>query len=114
MNIENKYPVTIFKRENDYGTFYSLGLSKKNMDGEYVNGYMDCRFKKGVTLDNQTRIYIKNAWLDFYLKDKRTNTYIFISDFELADKEETKEDVYANFGSSITAEQIDEMPDLPF
>lgn len=114
MNIENKYPATIFKRENNYGTFYSLGLSKKNMDGEYVNGYMPCKFKKGVTLDNQTRIYIKNAWLDFYLKNKITNTYIFISDFELADKEETKKDAYADFGNSFTAEQVDEIPDLPF
>ena len=110
MNIENKYPVTIFKRTNDYGTFYSLGLSKKNLDGNYINGYMDCRFKKDVTLDNQTRIKIKNAWLDFYVKDKRTITYIFISDFEVVDKQETTNDPYAEFGNSIKAEELD----LPF
>ena len=110
MNIENKYPVTIFKRTNDYGTFYSVGLSKKNMDGEYVNGYMPCKFKNGVSLDNQTRINIKKAWLDFYLKDKVTKTYIFISDFELVDKEETKEDPYANFGNSVKAEELDDLP----
>lgn len=119
MNIQNKYPVTIFKRENNYGTFYSVGLSKKNMEGNYVNGYMDCKFKKEVVLDNKTKINMKNAWLDFYVKDKKTIPYIFISDFDLVDtkQEQPKEeqfDPYKTFGTSITGEQLDEDMELPF
>lgn len=82
MNISNEYPVTIFKNVNDYGTFYKVGLSKKGVDGNYINGYKDIRFKKGVELADKTRIYIKKAWLDFYIKDKKTIDYIFCSEFE--------------------------------
>ena len=118
MNIENKYPVMIFKNINDGKAFYSIGLSRKDADGNYVNGYMTCRFKKDVELENQTKIYIKNAFLTFYLKDKITVPYIFISEFETIDQtiervkkeSEAQEDVYATFGNSITVEELD----LPF
>ncbi len=82
MNISNEYPVTIFKNTNDYGTFYKVGLSKKDVNGNTIRGYKDIRFKKGVELADKTRIYIKKAWLDFYVKDKKTIDYIFCSDFE--------------------------------
>lgn len=125
MNIENKYPVMIFKNVNEGKTFYSLGLSKKDADGNYVNGYISCRFKKDVELEDKTKIYIKNAFLTFYVKDKITVPYIFISEFDTVDQtiekikkeNEVQEDVvdpYSTFGSTITVEQLDEMPDLPF
>lgn len=60
-------------------------------------------------------------------KDKDGNTryknYVLVNNIEyLSSKQETKEesveetqeDPYANFGNSVTVEQIDEMPDLPF
>ena len=82
MNISNEYPVTIFKNVNDYGTFYKVGLSKKDVEGKYINGYKDIKFKKDVELEDKTKIYIKKAWLDFYIKDKKTIDYIFCSEFE--------------------------------
>lgn len=82
MNISNEYPVTIFKNVNDYGTFYKVGLSKKDVEGKYINGYKDIKFKKGVELEDKSKIYIKKAWLDFYIKDKKTIDYIFCSEFE--------------------------------
>jgi len=116
MNIENKYPIMVFKNINDGRAFYNLGLSKKDKEGNYINGYVACRFKKDVELENQTKISIKKAWLDFYVKDKKTNPYIFISEFDLVEdkKEEPKDDPYSAFGTSITAEEVDEFPDLPF
>ena len=72
----------IFKNENNGNVYYSIGLSKKNQDGSYENGYMNVRFKKDVELDNQTKIKINKAWIDFYVKEKRTYPYIFISEFE--------------------------------
>lgn len=86
MNISNEYPVTIFKNVNDYGTFYKVGLSKKDVNGNYINGYKDIRFKKGVELEDKSKIYIKKAWLDFYIKDKKTIDYIFCSEFELIEE----------------------------
>lgn len=81
MNISTENQVMIFKREYQGNIFYSLGLSKKNQDNTYTNGYMPCQFKKGVQLEDKTKIYIKKAWLSFYLKDKETKPYIFISEY---------------------------------
>ena len=121
MNIEQKYPVMIFKTVNDGKTFYNLGLSRKDAEGNYINGYINCRFKKDVELEDKTKIMIKKAFLTFYLKDKITVPYIFISEFDLVDtsiktmKNEAVEDPYKDFGSSITAEELDDsLPDLPF
>lgn len=55
--------VTVFK--NDKG-FYSIGVSNKNMDGTYENAYITAQFKKGVDLENKTKIDITNAFLSFY------------------------------------------------
>ena len=57
-------------------------MSKKDRNNQYFNGYMLCRFKKGVELDNQTRIIIKNAFISFFLREKETIPYVMICDFE--------------------------------
>ena len=121
MNINNENAVMIFKREYEGNTFYSIGLRKKNQDGTYTNGYMPCQFKKDVAIENQTKIYIKKAWLSFYLKDKETKPYIFISEFKTMDEamqpakailtEETgKEDPYNDFAQEVEITEAD----LPF
>ena len=98
MKLQYEYPVMIFKRDYEGRTYYSLGLSKKNQDGSYLNGYMPCQFKKEVTVDDKKKIYIKDAWLTFYIKDKKTMPYVFINQFEYVEdviketKEETKEE----------------------
>ena len=81
MQIVENYPVTIFRNDTEKGVFYSVGLSKKDINGNYVNGYKNVRFKKGVEVANKTKIYIKKAFLDFYQKENRTIDYIFITDF---------------------------------
>lgn len=117
MNIENKYPVMVFKKEYEGKTYYNLGLSKKDMNGNYINGYISCRFKKNIEVDDKKKIYIKNAWLDFYLKDKVTVPYVFINEFEYVEetikkiKQESKKDfdkVIEEFSQEIQDE------DLPF
>lgn len=75
--------VMIFAKDYNGKTFYSLGLSQKKQDGTYLNGYMDCEFKKGVTIPNKTKINITKGWLKFYInKEKRTVVQVFISEFE--------------------------------
>ena len=114
MNITNDKEVMIFRSEYEGKVFYSIGLSKKNKDGSYTNGYMPCQFKNGVNLGNQTKIKIGKAWLSFYLKDKKTVPYIFISEFTTAptDKQGEELDVYSTFGATIKAD--DPNLDLPF
>lgn len=124
MNIENKYPVMIFKREYEGKTFYNVGLSRKDRDGNYINGYMPCRFKNDVSVEDKTKMYIKSAWLDFYLKDKETKPYIFINEFELVGEtinkskvqeqqeilNEVVNDPFAEFGNEVIISD----DDLPF
>ena len=59
---------------------------------------------------------IKSAFLTFYLKEKITVPYIFVSEFDLVDtsiqtmKNEAVEDQFAAFGNSITVEELDDLP----
>lgn len=116
MEIKSDKVETIFRNEYNGKPLFSIGLTKKNKDGQYVNGYMEAHFKNGVDLPNKTRIRIKQAWLGFNQKEKKTYTYIFINDFDLEDGE----DVLKQFGDSIKTEsnigeQIKiEENDLPF
>lgn len=112
MKISNEYPVMIFKNTYENKDYYSLGLSKKNQDGTYANGYIQCQFRKGVAIENQTNIYIKDAWLSFYLKDNKTMPYVFINEYELV------ADVIKNTDKSVKSVKQDEIvltdADLPF
>lgn len=73
----------VFKYEYNDKPVYSIGLSKKDKDGNYIKGYKSVRFRKDVELDNMTKIRIKDSWIDFYRnEDGRTIDYIFINDFE--------------------------------
>ena len=119
MKIVNDRNVKVFANDYNDKRLYSIGLSKKDTNGEYVNGYMSCRFKKDIELNNKATIVIKDAWLDFYLSNKRTIPYIFINEFELIDKGEIKEDIQQNEAKDDPYQEIgDEIQltdeDLPF
>jgi len=86
MKVIEENPVMIFRKDWDNGTSYSIGLSKKDKNGNFVNGYMPCSFKKGVELENKTKIYIKDAWLNFNVKDNKTYTNIFINEYETVEE----------------------------
>lgn len=111
MNIISDRKEMIFVKDYNGKELYSLGISKKNQDGSYTNGYITCRFKKDVHLKNMTMIKIKQAWLDFYLKDKATIPYIFINDFEILEtsgdieEDKTTNDPYADMGEQIIIEE---------
>ena len=122
MEIVSNKEEMIFKSEYNDKPIYRLGLSKKDKDGNYVKGYINVNFKKGVDVPNMTKIKIKNAWLDFYKVDIKTVPVVFISDFEIVNPgvKEEKKDPFEEFGDSIktdfdTGEQIQITDaDLPF
>ena len=76
----------VFRHDRNDKTVYTVGLVKKNMDGEYERGYILTKFRNGVELDNRTLIKLKDAWLDFYKVDNKTNIALFVNDFELAEQ----------------------------
>jgi hypothetical protein len=130
MNIENQYPVAIFRFESGENVYYKMGLSNKDKDGNYFNGYIPVQFRRGIELENKTKIYLKKAWLTFYLKkenidgvDKNiTVPYVFVSEFEKVEeviagnkekdivKEEAAEDPFKDLGNELVFTD----DDLPF
>lgn len=118
MQITSDKEEMIFRKDYNGKPSYSIGLSKKNKDGKFENGYMNVRFKKDVELENKSKLKIKDAWLGFNTKDDKTYPYIFINDYELIETKE--ENPFEQFGDSIKTEseigqqiQISD-EDLPF
>lgn len=88
MNIQTDKEKLVFRYETTDGkVLYSLGLTRKNKEGNYEHGYISARFPKEADIPNKSKIKIYEAWLDFYLKDKTTNPYIFINKYELIENE---------------------------
>lgn len=114
MNITNDREVMIFRREYNDKTFYSVGISKKLQDGTYENGSIGCQFKKGVEIQDKSKIMIKQAWLSFYKdKDKKCVPYIFINEYKITAETNERTDLgkaidkqyedkaYIDFGNSV-------------
>lgn len=104
MNIESEKPKMVYKYTTNKGIeMYSLGLSKKDKEGNYTNGFINCKFRKDIKLENKTKIQIKSAWLDFYVKDRITYPFIFINEFEIIqdDKQENKQTEEVNEFSAM-------------
>lgn len=104
MNVVSERKEIIFKNiitfeengEKKERPIYKIGLSHKNIDGSYSNGSMLCKFSKNAPIiETKALIYIKNAWIDFYFKERKKETgekfketipYIFINEFETLDE----------------------------
>lgn len=123
MDFKENYIVMVFCKEFEDKKLYSIGLSKKNKNGSYENGFMSVRFKKDVVVNNKTRIKLKDAWLSFNTNEGKTFPFIFINDFEIISeanpgKEEKEENPYKDFGNSIKTEVQEtfdiQESDLPF
>ena len=119
MNFEKNYIVMVFVKEYEGRKLYSIGLSKKNKDGGYDNGYISARFRKDVELENKTRIKVKDSWLSFNTNEGKTFPFVFINDFEVLGTAKPKDDnVYEDFGKNIKTEVKDQIEitdeDLPF
>lgn len=93
----------VYKNEYQGKAYYKIKLAKKDENGNWQNGYVSCRFKKDVELKDKSHIEIKDAWLDFYLKDKITYPYIFINEFEVTDSKQEK-DPFAEMGEEIESD----------
>lgn len=118
MNFEKNYIVMVFVKEYEGRKLYSIGLSKKNKDGGYDNGYISARFRKDVVLDNKTRIKVKEAWLSFNTNENKTFPFIFINDFEILGTAKPKEDAFKEFGDNLKTKREEQVEiqesDLPF
>lgn len=115
MNITGK-DIMIFAKEDEYGKrHYRAGLSSKNKEGEYENGYIDVRMPKDTMLENKTKINITKGFLSFYnYKDKQDKThtiwYIVVQEYTT---EQQMKKIEVSVVQNISADEVDNMP-LPF
>ena len=108
MNVNADKEITIYRYDGQYGPSYSIGLSKKTQDDKVEYGFFPCRFRKGVELQNKTKIKIRNAFISFNKKNDKTYPYIFINSFEELYngeqpkvEEQKKEDPYQEFAQEM-------------
>lgn len=112
----DNYGVKIFanevKGENYSFTNYSIGISKKDKDSNgWTNGFISCKFKKGVTVANKSEIKINSSFFfPSKYKDKVTMT-LMITDFEVLRQGETAGSDSDGF-MKIPENVEDEMPFL--
>lgn len=119
MEIISNKDELIFRKDFDGKPSYSLGLSKKDKEGKYINGFIKVNFKKGTDLKNKTKIKINKGWLDFYKEGNKTIATLFINEFDIVEEpeqeeinpyEEMKTKVENDIGEQIKIEDSD----LPF
>ena len=71
---------TIFSNahEGKDGTWYTYatGVSSKRQDGTYANAYLDVRFRKGVTVENKTKITTRGSIIKRPILDCLLNSSI--------------------------------------
>lgn len=91
----------ISKVEHDIYTFYFINDKKRTMEGKTITGKIPCRFKKGVEIEHDTRIFINKAYLDWYKKGAETRLQVFITDFEKVNQRgEEKKQAISEFAES--------------
>ena len=98
--------VMIFRNDKEYNgkpfATYSISVSSKDKEGKWVSGYLDCIFKKGVSVENKTKIIIKNAFPTVSQGKDRTFVKWMITDFEIEGQKSN--DDFMNIPDSIEEE----------
>ena len=87
--ITEQTPVTVYvnERQTQNGTFktYSIGVSSKDKDGNWVNGFLPCNFRKGTEIANKSKINITNAFMTGSEYNGNTKPKIFVLDYEVVE-----------------------------
>ena len=111
-------PVTVYRQDKTTQsgasyTQYSLGVASKDKDGNWVNGFLDCQFKKGVEVANKAKININNSFYTVNEYNGKKYLKLFILDFEVAEQGEAPQN---NASGTEWLNIPDNLPDdsLPF
>lgn len=103
------------------GTFrtYSMGVASKDKDGNWVNGFLDCLFKKddASKITNKCKIKINNAFPTVSEYQDRKYVKWFINDFEVIEQGEAVGDTsnpLAGVEDFMTISDAEFETELPF
>lgn len=88
---DNGVKVFANEKEGANGKFttYCLGVNSKNKDGNWTNGYLNCKFKKGVSVANKTRIKINNSFFVASKSGDKSYVHLMITDFDVMEPGDT-------------------------
>lgn len=116
--------VYVKNKEWSGGSFktYSIGISSKGKDGNWVNGYLDAQFKKDDAnkITNKCKIHIKNAFFTVSESNGKKYTKLFITEFDVLEAGETPNDSADGFVSIDDGDVPDfmkvdgELEEMPF
>ena len=84
--VTDSKPVTVYRKDRptqsgSVFTTYTLGISSKDKDGNWQNGYIDCQFKKGVEVANKAKIAITNSFYTVSEYNGKKYNKLFIMEF---------------------------------
>lgn len=101
------------ERESANGKFmtYSMGVNKKDQNGNWVNGYLPCTFKKGVSVPNKSKIKINSSFFYPQKSGDRSFVKLMITDFDILEGGETAAQDADEF-MKIPEDANDEVPFL--
>lgn len=116
--IEAGRKVRVFKSTYNDRNYYKVQVKQKNYDDTEDIFYVPLQFKKGVELENQTDIIIKEAYENMRKNPKDEYNpiyYLMITEYEVVEREEqVQAQAFKEFQDNLYAnEQISE-EDLPF
>lgn len=102
MNFE-EFETVVFSGRFGYST--TISKKKKNSD-EYETAFLDVYFRKGVRVEDRTKIKVKKSWLSFNTNEKTNKhyLYLFIDVFEEIGKISKKEN-----SNESTKEEVDKI-----
>lgn len=92
--ITEQTTVTVYvnERQTQNGSFktYSIGVSSKDKDGNWVNGFLPCNFRKGTDIANKSKITISNSFPTVRKYTDKTGTErteigIFVLDYTVVE-----------------------------
>ena len=88
---DNGVKIFAHEKESANGKFtsYTLGVNSKTQSGDWVNGYISCRFKKGVSVANKTKIKIKKSFFVASKSGDKSYTHLMITDFDILEQGES-------------------------
>lgn len=93
MKLTEEKSVKIIAKDRGNFTTYSMMVSSKDKDDNWVNGFIECKFKKGVSVANKSKIKINNAFPVVEKWNDKTFVKWMITDFEVVEQGETPQAV---------------------
>ena len=115
MNIETDNTYVVYRNEYDGRVVYSIIISRKMQNGSYDSAFIPAQFKKGVDIEDRTKICIKEGWISFFkTREGKAVFYIFINKFNVVSEDNNYTSIKTETSAlnSLDEEISDE--DLPF